>query len=617
MPIRVTCPNPDCGAGANVEELSLGRQGRCKKCGHIFVLARPGGEVASAISGNASAWKGAGSPRPPVGPVEMPEQFGRYRIMRQLGQGGMGAVYLAQDIRLNRQVALKVPFFHPAEGRQAIERFEREARAAATLDHPNLCPVYDVGEVDGIPYLTMPYLEGKPLSETMPRGQSVTEAQAAALVRKLALALAEAHARGVIHRDLKPGNIIVNRRGEPVIMDFGLARMSGGDAAPLTVSGNVLGTALYMAPEQAAGDVEATGPACDVYSLGVILYELLTGVRPFEGPWSLVIGLKNVQDPDPPSAHRPDIHPALDAICLKAIARHASDRHPSMKMFAADLDGFVADASGPPSDATGSKSASPREDADGIAGGLLASLVGFETTSIPDGQSTPTRVELRDQWLLIGKSIRARPGIAGVVALLLIGLFSMAMRAWPRSTPADPGPLAGAAGEPGTTPNVRPTLPARPGRGSFELETGEARESLAASGADGGPRENPGGVGPETEGFYPAGAIDGSTGSTPEISTTRADLTSRNKPTTPAQPGDIDPIQPGTIWEGKRLFLDSVDPGLTNKVTLTITKRIGEKFEGSLSIATPSRGTGILKKQVFGSLVGNAFKTEESGKKGN
>ena len=139
----------------------------------------------------------------------------------------MGAVYLAHDIKLDRQVALKVPFFRPADGPQAIQRFEREARAAATLDHPNLCPIFDVGEVDGIHYLTMPYIEGKPLSEAIARGQAVPEAQAAAVARKLALALQEAHARGVIHRDLKPGNIMVNRRRELVIMDFGLARMAG------------------------------------------------------------------------------------------------------------------------------------------------------------------------------------------------------------------------------------------------------------------------------------------------------------------------------------------------------------------------------------------------------
>ena len=293
---------------ASVEEQSLGKRGRCKKCGHVFALARPDGEPASMMSGDASAWKRG---QAPATPVNLPEQFGRYRIIKALGQGGMGAVYLAHDIKLDRQVALKVPFFSQADGPQAIQRFEREARAAATLDHPNLCPIFDVGEVDGIHYLTMPYIEGKPLSEALARDQTFTEPQAAAVIRKLALALQEAHDKGVVHRDLKPANIMINRRKDLVIMDFGLARMVGGGDGALTRTGNVLGTALYMAPEQAAGDVAAIGPASDVYSLGVILHEFLTGRRPFEGPWSLVIGLKNVKDPDPPSQFRADLSPTL------------------------------------------------------------------------------------------------------------------------------------------------------------------------------------------------------------------------------------------------------------------------------------------------------------------
>ncbi len=193
----------------------------------------------------------------------------------------------------------------------------------------------------------MPYIEGKPLTEALGRDRLASEAQAAALIRKLALALQEAHAKGVIHRDLKPGNIMINRRKDLVIMDFGLARMAGGEDGVLTRTGNVLGTALYMAPEQAAGDIAAIGPAADVYSLGVILFELLTGDRPFEGPWSLVIGLKNVKDPDPPSKHRPDLSPALDAICLKALAQKPEDRYRTMAELAEVLTAFLAIASVP------------------------------------------------------------------------------------------------------------------------------------------------------------------------------------------------------------------------------------------------------------------------------
>ena len=162
MAVRVRCP--ECQTVASVEEQSLGRRGRCKKCGHVFELARPGGEAASATSGDASAWKGSAPARPSASPGDLPEHFGRYRIMRPLGQGGMGAVYLAIDTRLDRHVALKVPFFHPAEGPQAVQRFEREARTAATLDHPNLCPCIRRRRDRRQPYLTMAYIEGKPLS---------------------------------------------------------------------------------------------------------------------------------------------------------------------------------------------------------------------------------------------------------------------------------------------------------------------------------------------------------------------------------------------------------------------------------------------------------------------
>ena len=434
MPVRVSCPS--CQAVASVEEQSLGRRGRCRKCGHVFALARPGGDAASAASGDASAWKGSR----PAGPTNLPEQFGRYRILKPLGQGGMGAVYLAHDTRLDRRVALKVPFFHPSDGPQAVARFEREARAAATLDHPNLCPIFDVGEVDGTPYLTMPYIEGQPLSEAIPRGQQVPEAQAAALVRKLALALAEAHEKGVVHRDLKPGNIMVNRRRVPIIMDFGLARMVGGDDAPLTRTGHVLGTALYMAPEQAAGDITAAGPACDVYSLGVILYELLTGHRPFEGPWSLVIGLKNVQDPEPPSKHRPGLSPELDAICQKAISRRPGDRHPSMVALAEVLNAFLTIETGRAP--VGSPTGQPEtiRSPDSLAAQVFTGIITAEVTSLREepppvspkqasAESVPPRPPGRPKVQLAGAA----------VVLLAVGYFA-APKGGPVAIAPKPGP---------------------------------------------------------------------------------------------------------------------------------------------------------------------------------
>src|SRR5262245_16124067 len=154
----------------------------------------------------------------------LPEQFGRYRILKLLGQGGMGAVYLARDTQLEREVALKVPRFGNDAGPKAQDRFHQEARAAATMHHPNICPIHDLGQNDRIHYLTMAFIEGQLLADWIRAGKPLSARQIAALVRKLALALREAHQKGVIHRDLKPSNVMVDRRGEPIIMDFGLAR---------------------------------------------------------------------------------------------------------------------------------------------------------------------------------------------------------------------------------------------------------------------------------------------------------------------------------------------------------------------------------------------------------
>src|SRR5581483_1302271 len=196
-------------------------------------------------------------------------------IEKKLGQGGMGAVYLAHDTELDRRVALKVPGFVAGDPPGVLERFQREARAAAKLHHPNLCPVFDVGQVGGVHYLTMAFIPGRTLARVLrDRGGPMDEMEAARLIRTLALALGEAHRAGVVHRDLKPANIIMSARGEPVILDFGLARRA--EDSRMTATGAALGTPAYMPPEQVEGDPTAVGPASDIYGLGVILYELLT-----------------------------------------------------------------------------------------------------------------------------------------------------------------------------------------------------------------------------------------------------------------------------------------------------------------------------------------------------
>jgi uncharacterized protein (TIGR03067 family) len=324
-------------------------------------------------------------------PRPLPERFGRYRIVNLLGQGGMGAVYLAHDTQLDRRVALKVPNFSGQDDPSALERFYREARAAATFEHPNLCPVYDVGEIAGTHYLSMAYVEGESLADGLKRGLTLSQRDAAALVRKVALAMSEAHAHGVIHRDLKPSNVMLNRRGEPVVMDFGLARRVQKEDIRLTRTGSLLGTPAYMPPEQVAGDINRVGPASDVYSLGVILYELLTGTLPFRGSLGEVMAGILTEQPKPPSALRRDIEPQLEAVCLKAMAKKPEDRYASMT----DLAVALADRLQAPTQSAGpTASASP------------------DTVSLP---APPRRSRFRVLWVAVAAGAVAAILLAGVV----------------------------------------------------------------------------------------------------------------------------------------------------------------------------------------------------------
>jgi hypothetical protein len=265
----------------------------------------------------------------------------------------MGSVYLAHDTQLDRRVALKVPHFR-TEGdasepnRLDVDRFYREARIAATLDHPNLCPVYDVGQIDGIHYLSMAYIKGRPLSDYINPQKPMPPQRVAAVMRKLAVALAVAHSRGVVHRDLKPSNIMVNSRRELIITDFGLAWRLGSSDERLTKTGMVLGTPAYISPEQLSGNAEDLGPRCDIYSLGVIMYELLTACRPFSGQEAVILGQILFIEPAPPSGHRPDLDAQIEAICLKAMAKRPEERYATMDELATALGEYVRARSLPP-----------------------------------------------------------------------------------------------------------------------------------------------------------------------------------------------------------------------------------------------------------------------------
>jgi serine/threonine protein kinase len=275
--------------------------------------------------------------RPLAAPAEEPppETIGRYRILGRLGRGGMGTVYKAHDPQLDRVVALKLPRFDGPPDQRALrmQRFQREARAAAQVWHSHVCPIFDVGEHDGQPFVVMAYVEGQSLARRLagePRYEDV--GAAVAVVRQALDGLEAVHARGIIHRDLKPGNILLDPSGRAILTDFGLVK-PGPDAEPLTSDGVVLGTPHYMAPEQAAGQLNRLGPWTDLYSLGVVLYRMLTGHLPFEGP-PLPVLSQIVHEPVPPPSHwRPDLDPALERVVRKATAKEPGERYQSAREF--------------------------------------------------------------------------------------------------------------------------------------------------------------------------------------------------------------------------------------------------------------------------------------------
>lgn len=271
-------------------------------------------------------------------PAELPQVPG-YRVEALLGHGGMGVVYRAWHVRLNRAVALKMllagPYARPGER----ERFQREAEAVAALGHPNIVQIYDIGDVEGRPFFTMELVEGGNLDEQI-QGAPQPGRSAAALVATLADAIHAAHQSGIVHRDLKPANILLAKDGTPKVTDFGLARRLEGEDG-LTLSGFLLGTPSYMAPEQARGQREAIGPATDVYALGAILYELLTGRPPFRAESaSATLQLVVAEEPVPPARLNPHAPRDLQTICLKCLHKDPPKRYASAQALAEDLRRF-------------------------------------------------------------------------------------------------------------------------------------------------------------------------------------------------------------------------------------------------------------------------------------
>lgn len=254
--------------------------------------------------------------------------FGDYELLEEIARGGMGVVYKARQTTLKRIVALKMILSGQLAGEEEVKRFYVEAEAAAKLDHPNIVPIFEIGQHDGQHFFSMTFVDGETLARKLVAGPWLPR-QAVELMKKVGDAVAYAHIEGVVHRDLKPANVLIDQAGEPHVTDFGLAKRfsnehpveSGEDAAgSLTVTGQVLGTPSYMPPEQAAGETEKIGPLSDVYSLGAILYCLLTGRPPFQAasPTETLIQVLQ-QEPVSPRLLNPKLPRDLETICLKCL----------------------------------------------------------------------------------------------------------------------------------------------------------------------------------------------------------------------------------------------------------------------------------------------------------
>jgi serine/threonine-protein kinase len=272
-------------------------------------------------------------------PVGLPAITG-FEILEELGRGGMGVVYKARQINLGRLVALKMVLAGAHAGPDELDWFQREAEAVASLQHPDIVRIHDVGQADGLPYLSLEFIDGGSLAQQMTgRPQDIT--RAAWTIRTVARAIHAAHRQGIVHRDLKPANILLAADGRPKITDFGLARRLGDDS-DWTRTGTIVGTPDYMAPEQTRGQAQDAGHLVDQHALGAILYELLTGRPPFRGATpSDTIEQVRTQEPVPPTRLRPGVPRDLETICLKCLQKEAQRRYVDAEALADDLDRFL------------------------------------------------------------------------------------------------------------------------------------------------------------------------------------------------------------------------------------------------------------------------------------
>ena len=311
--------------------------GHCPKC--LVQLALEAVAAPTVVPANEAGSRSANVQSPPPARTRV-QYFGDYELIEEIARGGMGVVWKARQASLNRVVAIKMILAGKFAGESEVRRFHTEAEAAANLQHPNIVAIHEIGEFDGQHYFSMDYIEGQNLAERV--GDCPMPAtQAAALVKKIAEAVHYAHQRGTLHRDLKPSNVLIDAEGQPRITDFGLAKQLSRDTG-LTQTGAVLGTPAYMPPEQAAGRNEQVGPASDVYSMGAMLYHLMTGRAPFVAETPAATLRKAMEDdPMAPSKLNPQTPPDLETICLKCLEKRPDRRYHSARELAEELGRFL------------------------------------------------------------------------------------------------------------------------------------------------------------------------------------------------------------------------------------------------------------------------------------
>ncbi|HEX2048651.1 MAG TPA: Stk1 family PASTA domain-containing Ser/Thr kinase [Acidimicrobiales bacterium] len=339
---------------------------------------------------------------------------GRYQIVRHLARGGMAEVYLARDLLLDRPVALKVLFPEFALDRSFVERFRREARSAANLNHPNIVSIYDWGEEDGTYFIVMEYVDGMTLRDVIRRQGPLMANRAAEIGADIAAALHFAHVHGVIHRDVKPGNVLITTT-QVKVTDFGIAR-AGDPAESLTQAGAVMGTATYFSPEQAQGHV--VDPRTDVYSLGVVLYEMVAARPPFTGDNPVSIAYQHVrEDPVPPSHHNPDVPAAFDSIVAKAMAKNRANRYSSAEELRADLLRFNH------GHAVVAEPLLPAAAVTGVMAGAGAAAAGADTTVVQPGVDGTRVVAPGETFVQVDERPRARTSTYIIIMLVLLALL--------------------------------------------------------------------------------------------------------------------------------------------------------------------------------------------------